>query len=87
MPKPKANRYVAVADARDFAGHRIRLTFNDETVRVVDFGRFLAKAQNPDITDFRAIRKFKNFTVNDGNIVWGDYQMIIPVADLYRGEL
>ena len=51
------------------------------------FGPFLAKARNPDTTAYRDLKKFKSFHIQDGDLVWGDYQMIFPIMDLYRGNI
>ena len=85
--KAAATQYLAITRADYVADHQIRLTFNDATTRTVDFGPFLAKARNPDTTDYRNLKKFRSFRVEDGDLVWGDYQMIFPIADLHRGEI
>jgi len=83
----KLPKYISVNQAEYVAGHKLRLTFNDGTVRGVDFGPFLAQARNPDITDYRDLEQFKTFRIDQGDLVWGDYQMIFPIMDLYRGEI
>ena len=85
--KAAALQHLAITRADYVAGHQVRLTFNDGTERVMDFGPFLAKARNPDTTDFRDLKRFKSFRIEEGDLVWGDYQMIIPIADLHRGEI
>lgn len=85
--KATATQYLAITRAEYVAGYQIRLTFNDGRRRVVDFESFLAKARNPDTTDYRDREKFKRFRIEDGDLVWGDYQMIFPIADLYHGEI
>ena len=84
MRQPK---YVDVLNAKYVSGNKLRLTFNDGTTRVMDFEHFLRKAQHPDITKYRALRKFKSFQIVDGNLMWGDNEMIFPVWDLYRGQI
>jgi hypothetical protein len=85
--KATTTDYLEITDANYVAGHRIRLTFNDGTMREVDFGPFLAKARNPDTTDYREVERFKRFRIEGGDLVWGDYQMIFPIIDLYRGGI
>ena len=85
--KAAATQVLAITKAEYLSGYQIRLTFNDGVVRVVDFGPFLAKARNPDTTDYRDLKKFQTFRIEDGDLVWGDYQMIFPITDLYRGEI
>lgn len=80
-------RYIDIDKAEYVADYKIRLRFNDGTVRIVDFEPFLRTAQHPDLTKYRALKKFKSFQLNHGNIMWGDYEMIFPVVDLYRGTI
>ena len=49
--KANATQYLEITEAKYVSGYNILLTFNDGTVRVMDFGPFLAKARNPDTTD------------------------------------
>ncbi|MBI4324859.1 MAG: DUF2442 domain-containing protein [Chloroflexi bacterium] len=85
--KAQATQFLEVTEAEYLSGYKLLLRFDDGTVRVVDFGPFLAKARNPDTTDFRDLDKFKSFHIQDGDLVWGDYQMIFPIMDLYRGNI
>ena len=85
--KAVATQYLEVTEAKYVSGYKLLLTFNDGAVRVVDFGQFLAKARNPDTTDYRDLKKFKSFHIQDGDLMWGDYQMIFPIMDLYRGNI
>ena len=85
--KATATQYLQVKKAEYVSGYKIQLTFNDGKIQMVDFGPFLKKARNPDTTDYRDLKKFKTFKILEGDLVWGDYQMIFPIMDLYRGEI
>ena len=85
--KATKTKYIDVIQAEYVSDYKVRLTFNDRTERVVDFEPFLRRTQHPDLTQYRALKKFKSFRVVDGNLMWGDYEMIFPVWDLYRGEI
>lgn len=85
--KTRAPQFLEVTEAKYVSGYKLLLTFNDGAVRVVDFGPFLARARNPDTTDYRDLKKFKSFHIQDGDLMWGDYQMIFPIMDLYRGNI
>lgn len=87
MPTARKNKYLEITEAKYVSGYKIRLTFNDEVVRVMDFGPFLKKAQNPMITKHLNIKQFKAFQIQDGDLMWGDFEMIFPIMDLYRGEI
>jgi hypothetical protein len=68
----------------DFA---IRVFFNDDTQKLVDFKPFLEKSQHPSIRKYLDESKFKNFQIVDGNLNWNDYDLIFPVLDLYNGKI
>ena len=85
--KSTATEYLEVTDAKYVSDYKIKLSFSDGMVRVVDFGPFLAKAHNPDTTDYRDLNKFKSFRVEDGDLIWGDFQMIFPITDLHEGKI
>lgn len=85
--KATADNYLEVTKARYVSGYKIHVSFNDGMERIVDFAPFLAKARNPDTTDYRDLRKFKRFRIHSGDLVWGDYQMIFPIMDLYNDTI
>ena len=85
--KMTATQYLEITGAKYVSDYKIRLTFNDGTMRVMDFGPFLAKARNPDTTDYRDYKNFKSFRIEYGDLIWGDYQMLFPIADLHEGEI
>jgi hypothetical protein len=85
--KTQTTNYLEVVEAEYVSGYRIRLSFNDGLVRVMDFEPFLKKAQNPMITKYRQLRNFKKFHLHYGDLMWGDFDMIFPITDLHRGEI
>jgi hypothetical protein len=68
----------------DFA---IRVFFNDDTQKLVDFKPFLEKSQHPSIRKYLDESKFKDFQIVDGNLNWNDYDLIFPVFELYNGKI
>lgn len=85
--KTTTTQFLEVTEAKHVSGYKLRLVFNDGKRRVFDFEPFLRRAQNPDIMQYRQLRKFKNFHLHHGNVMWGDYEMIFPIADLRRGQI
>jgi hypothetical protein len=85
--KAHTKNYLQITEAKYVSGYKIRLTFNDGIVRVMDFEPFLRKARNPEIEQYRQMRKFKSFRLDYGDLMWGDYEMIFPITDLHRGEI
>ena len=85
--KTQTVKYLEIVQAGYVSGCKIRLTFNDGMVRVMDFEPFLRKALNPDITKYRQLRNFKKFHLHHGDLMWGDFDMIFPMEDLHRGNI
>jgi len=67
--------------------HRVDIKFNDGTHRVVDFGPFLKQARNPMFRKYRRLAAFKSFHIHDGDLMWGDYEMIFPIMDSYGANI
>jgi hypothetical protein len=85
--KTQTKNYLEIAEAEYVSGYSIRLSFNDGAQRVMDFEPFLRHAMNPDIAKYRQLGNFKKFHLHHGDLMWGDFEMIFPTADLYRGEI
>ena len=85
--KTRTVKYLEIVQAEYVSSYKIRLKFNDGMVRVMDFEPFLRKALNPDITKYRQLRNFKKFHLHYGELMWGDFDMIFPITDLYDGTI
>ena len=87
--KPGANerKYLEITQAIYVDGYKLRLVFNNGKKRVMDFEPFLRQAQNPMITQYLQMRRFKSFHIHQGDVMWGAYEMIFPIIDIYRGEI
>jgi hypothetical protein len=70
--------------AGDFS---LRLGFSDGTQQIVDFGPFLRESRNPLIQAYLDPAAFARFTVRDGDLIWDDYDLCFPIADLYEGRV
>ena len=79
--------YPEITAAKYLSGYKIRLTFSDGAAHVVDFEPFLRKACHPDLTQYRQLRTFKKFHLHHGDLMWGDFEMIFPIADLHSGKV
>lgn len=79
--------YLRVEEATYVPRYRVDIKFNDGTRRVVDFGPFLKQARNPMFTKYRRLEQFKSFHIQDGDLMWGDFEMIFPIMDLHGGQI
>ena len=81
------NAVIFVEHAERVGDFRLRLRFNDGVVQIVDFGPFLRASRNPQIQAYLEPAKFSQFVVKDGDLMWGDYDLCFPIADLYEARL
>lgn len=78
---------VTIIGAEYLSDYCLRLEFNDGTVRMLDFEPFLRHARNPMIRKYLDPQLFKNFSLVDGDLMWNDYELCFPLADLYEGQI
>jgi hypothetical protein len=79
---------VIFVDRAEHAGDfKLHLFFTDGTDRVVDFGPFLHTSRNPLIRAYLDPARFAQFRIESGDLLWGDYDLCFPIADLYDGRI
>ncbi len=67
--------------------YRIDMEFSDGHRSEMDFKPFLSSNLNSETRQFLDPGRFKDFRIEWGNLVWGDYEMCFPLEDLYTGDL
>ncbi|MFI5202308.1 MAG: DUF2442 domain-containing protein [Candidatus Kapaibacterium sp.] len=85
--KPVKGPFHKVEEAEYVDGYRIRVFFEYGTVRIVDFHDYLRDAPRPWITKYWNLEEFKNFRLVGGDLMWGDFDLIFPISDLYKGKI
>ncbi len=78
---------LKIINVKYLKDYTLLLTFSDEKEVEINFHDFLESAKHPDITKYRDLKKFKSFTVENGELMWGDFDLIFPIADLYKGDI
>lgn len=78
---------IEIHEAKYLGEYKIQLTFSDGKVQEIDFGPFLKKARNPMTNKFLDKNLFKQFHLDHGDLVWGDFEMCFPIWDLYEGRI
>jgi hypothetical protein len=81
------NQVIEIVSAEHIGAYKIKFQFNDGRERIVDFEPFLMNAANPMITEYRDIEKFKAFHLEHGDVMWGDFELCFPIADLYERHI
>ncbi len=79
---------ISITKAEYVAGYKVKLSFNDGTIRTIDFNNFFSKNSHPQYDKYKEESLFKKFHIVMGNIVWGkDWDIVFPVYDLYKGDI
>ena len=78
---------IAIEKAEYQQDFRIKLLFSDKSEQIVDFAEVLQTAKNPMTRKYLDLDKFKEFTVEYGDLMWNDYEMCFPTWDLYRNAI
>ena len=78
---------IEISSAEYLQDYKIMLNFNDGKSHIVDFKHFLGNALNPMTRKYLKKTHFRNFRIEFGDLVWGDYEMSFPIWDLYEGNI
>ena len=78
---------IAIVNATAEGDYRITLVFSDGARQVVDFGPFLRRQTHPALREWLDAEKFSGFRIEYGDLVWGDYDLCFPIADLYANDI
>ena len=78
---------VELIGAEHVSGYKLKLRFNDESERILDFKPFLKRSRNPMIRAYLSPEQFRRFRIEHGDLIWNDYDLCFPIADLYEGNI
>ena len=78
---------IEIKKAEYQSSYKIKLTFSDNSERVIDFEKFLRNAKNPMTKKYLNLNKFRRFKVDYGDLLWGDFEMCFPIWDLHEEKI
>lgn len=79
---------LTIVEARPAGNLSVELLFSDNTRKIIDVGAFIRKHPHPQYNKYLNEEEFNKFTIDDGNIVWGeDWDIIFPIEDLHLGKI
>ena len=81
------NAVVGIVSAKYVSGYKLKIHFSDGSARTIDFGPFLQSSTNPIIRAFLDPGRFAEFNVSNGDLMWGDFELCFPIADLYEDRI
>jgi hypothetical protein len=68
--------------------YALLILFSDGMQKRVDFSPFINSIEAPYLKKYKNTDKFKDFKIEEGNVVWGkDWDLIFPVKQLYSGKI
>jgi hypothetical protein len=78
---------IEIVGAEQISDYKLKLQFSDGMERVIDFEPFLRSSRNQMIRAYLEREKFSNFRLEYGDLVWDDYGLCFPIADLYENKI
>ena len=78
---------IDIVRVEQMSDYELKLSFSDGVERVIDFAPFLRSSRNPLIHAFLDPHKFADFTLEYGNLMWADYGLCFPIANLYENTI
>ena len=77
---------LSIVSAKYVRPLSVELYFSDGVSRVINVGEFIRKHPHPQYNAYLNEKKFKQFKIEMGNVVWGkNWDLIFPVESLYKG--
>ena len=67
--------------------YKLNLIFADGFSQLVDFQPFLESSTHAEVKKYLNLKKFKNFNFENNELMWGDFDLIFPIIDLYENNL
>ena len=67
--------------------YSLRVSFSDGTFQIVNFHNFLEKSSHPEIRKYLKLNYFKKFKLINGDLMWGDFDLVFPICDLYKNQI
>lgn len=78
----KQTAVISIETATYHEPYFITFRFSDGLVRTIDLGPFLRTAKNPMTKKYPDTKLFKNFAIENGDIIWNDYELCFPKYQL-----
>ena len=85
--KVRMPEVVRIEEVRYISPYKLHIRFDNAHENVVDFGPFLKNSIHPSIRAYLDVKRFRNFTLEDGVLHWNDFDLIFPMKDLYEGQI
>lgn len=79
---------IFITKACHLHDYTVEVVFNDQTRQIIDFTAQIEKIRVPEYQKYQQVEHFKEFAIENGNLVWGeDWDLIFPVDQLYDNQI
>lgn len=78
---------IQILKVKQLENFKLQLEFSDGKNQVVDFKPFLSASLHPEIKKYLQPKNFNKFKIECGELMWGDYDLIFPIMDLYHNRI
>lgn len=79
---------LKIVKAEDLGNLQVLIYFNDDKQQTIDIGDFIRRHPHPQYNKYLEPSRFKKFSIENGNIVWGkNWDLIFPLEQLYAGRI
>ncbi len=83
----RTSKVIKIKKVEYLGGCKLQLWFSDGVTQRIDFEPFLKNSQHPEIHKYLQRKYFTKYTVKDGELMWGDFDLIFPIIDLHSNSL
>src|ERR1041384_2382210 len=70
---------IEIVQAEYVSDYTLKINFRDGKERIIDFEPFLRKARSPLILEYLDPKKFANFRLEYGDLIWDYYGLCFPI--------
>lgn len=79
---------IKIIKAEDLGDLQVLIHFSDSKQQIIDIGDFIRRHPHPQYNKYLDPKRFRKFSIENGNIVWGkNWDLIFPLEQLYSGSL
>ena len=83
----KKNSVIQILNVKYLEGHKLWLEFSDGKTQTIDFEPFISASLHPEIQKYLKVQNFKKFKLECGELMWGDFDLIFPIMNLYENRI
>ena len=78
---------ISIEKVNCLGDYKLEHVFNDSSRQMLGFFPFLSSSRNSHIRKYLDIEKFRNYSLDDGDLQWNDYDLCFPIADLHENRI